>query len=613
MKRRSPLLSHLPWAAAALLHLALGFCLFTNNSPDDTHITYAAARNLLLHGKVTNYNGDPIEQSSSLAHVLLTALGAWISRAPVPTVGHVIPILFGVACLPLAQELARRVAPRATVAAPFFVATIPTFLFWSFGGLEVTIFAFATLWTCLAVSSYLRRRTEKKLLVAGAAMFLLVASRPEGPILLLASTACLAGIAALRARAAPGSAGQAQAANEASGAGWDAWKTALAPELEVLVVALVASAAITLVHLRLGGHVLPNSARAKTHPIALGAGWSYLWHFIGWKWAWAVVAFGVGCWEIARRAPHVTRARGSAEQVTALFGAGNLAFTLLVGGDWMWGGRFLADGAPVLGLVALAGACTVLAHPAIKPAVGRLAEGPLLALALVLANMPSLMFIVEGGRAGRPFWLAEKMNRMVRERYPDAPYDWIELACAHNLRDVPMAEALRDILNRIADSGGPQPIVVASRQAGFTAYHALSESHARTHFVDMDNLATDDYLTCAGNLLRHTDHGAMLTYQMLMNPPPKLARRCKVVRPHVIFDVSRQTDNSELTRGGYTFVFIQRGVPGAAKWWIGRTAAYIAVDTELAEKAGLEPVTIDAFDYQWADISRVLFGRNEGE
>src|SRR5580658_5525379 len=117
MKVSDQPLRPLPWVVSVAVLLGLGFSLFTNSGPDDTHITYWPARELLQHGAITNYNGDRIEQSSSLAHVLLTAGAARLTGLSVTTAGHFVAILAGVVCLPLVYVLACRVVPRSRVAA----------------------------------------------------------------------------------------------------------------------------------------------------------------------------------------------------------------------------------------------------------------------------------------------------------------------------------------------------------------------------------------------------------------------------------------------------------------------------------------------------------------
>ncbi|MEZ5435849.1 MAG: hypothetical protein R3E67_04615 [Pseudomonadales bacterium] len=84
-----------------------------------------------------NYNGERVEQSSSLLHVLLTALFARISNANVVTVGYVIPMLAGWLCLPLLWLIAR----REQLAAAALLCTALPLVYWTHAGLETALFA----------------------------------------------------------------------------------------------------------------------------------------------------------------------------------------------------------------------------------------------------------------------------------------------------------------------------------------------------------------------------------------------------------------------------------------------------------------------------------------
>ena len=161
------LLRHAPWVLSVAMLLGIGLVLFTNSGPDDTHITYWPALTLLRSGRVTNYNGDPIEQSSSLAHVVLTALASRLSGSSVTTAGHLLAITSGVACLPVVYLLACRMTPRAKSAVPLFVATTAPFLHWTYGGLEAPIFGLSMLLVAWSSAEYLRRPSARGLGWAG--------------------------------------------------------------------------------------------------------------------------------------------------------------------------------------------------------------------------------------------------------------------------------------------------------------------------------------------------------------------------------------------------------------------------------------------------------------
>jgi hypothetical protein len=363
---------------------------------------------------------------------------------------------------------------------------------------------------------------------------------------------------------------------------------ALVPELRLLGAAATASAAIVLSHLGIAGHAFPNPVRAKEHGLDLSGGLGYLASNIGWRWAWALAAFGVGAFVALRRAPRVSRSRGAPEQVVLLLSLSYLGFIATVGGDWMWGGRMLAHVVPLFGLIVVLGAARVLPR--------RFLGWPL-ALLLVAGNSLLSLAIAQGSRTGRPCWEVPKMRALVRERYPTSTYDWPELASGVSIRDIPVTEELKEILERIAPLVESGPVVVASRQAGFTIFHALLGAHPPVRFIDLHNLATDDFLACGGRFLHRETHGALLPFRLLVDPPPELRDECRIVRPHVFFDVPRAAEPADAERAGYTIVFKQRGKQGGKNWTEGHSAIFIAVDADLASRAGLESKILDPLDY----------------
>src|SRR5438552_19214968 len=79
----------------------VGFLLFSSTGRDDSYITYWAADQLRRTGRITNYNGRALEQSSSLLHVLLLAGTSWTAHLPVTTVAPWIAIVAGASCGPI--------------------------------------------------------------------------------------------------------------------------------------------------------------------------------------------------------------------------------------------------------------------------------------------------------------------------------------------------------------------------------------------------------------------------------------------------------------------------------------------------------------------------------
>jgi hypothetical protein len=574
-------LRHVSWVLAVALLLGLGFLLFTNSGPDDTHITYWPALRLLRDGAITNYNGDHLEQSSSLSHVVLTAAASRVTGLSVTTAGHFLAILAGVLCLPLVFRLALRIDPRSSVAVPVFVATTAPFLHWTFGGLEAPIFGLSLLLAALSSSSFLSRPTRLGWALAALTMFFLEATRPEGILVLASAVAGVVAVGALRGRRR----GQ-------------SLPRSILPELGLLGAAALASAFILLAHRLIGGHVFPNPVRAKAHGLDVGGGIRYLAQGIGWRWAWAVVAFGIGIRVIAGRALKVSRARGAAEEIVALLALAYLGFIATVGGDWMWGVRMLAHVAPLLGLVVVLGAARVIPR--------HFRGWPLLLLAL--GNYLPVLVVARGCRTGRPASEVPKMKALVAQRYPGSHYEWPELASGVSLRDVPVTEELQSILRKIAPLVDSGPVIVASRQAGFTIFHALINEHPPLRFIDLHNLSTDDFLPCGGKFLHRETHGALLPFRFLVDPPDELREACNIVRPHVFFDVPRSAEPEDAEANGYTIVFKQRGRRGGRDWTEGHSAIFIAVDQDLATRAGLEAKIMDPLDYDRVTASTMVRG-----
>src|SRR5690349_14574210 len=111
---------------------AAGFVLFGSSGRDDAYITYWVADQLRRTGRIANYNGRALEQSSSLLHVLLLAAGSAASGIPVTTVGPWMAITFGAMCAPIGYWLCGRLDRRGRWIAAALISTLPPLVYWSF-------------------------------------------------------------------------------------------------------------------------------------------------------------------------------------------------------------------------------------------------------------------------------------------------------------------------------------------------------------------------------------------------------------------------------------------------------------------------------------------------
>ena len=77
---------------------------------DDSHITFWQAHALLNSGELHNYNGERLEQSSSLLMTLLTALAALITRLSIVDSGYLLNLSAAFFTLWLVWRLAQQSA-----------------------------------------------------------------------------------------------------------------------------------------------------------------------------------------------------------------------------------------------------------------------------------------------------------------------------------------------------------------------------------------------------------------------------------------------------------------------------------------------------------------------
>lgn len=231
------LLRSLALAAVVTVYVFLTLRLIAPYTPiDDAFISFRYARHLSSgHGLVFNLNEPAVEGYSSLAWVLILALGARLGLA-LPVLSQGLGLLLGIATL-------LAVARRSLLAAAGLVLSLP-WLYHTLNGLETCLMTLlVTVLTCL-------RRDTPRWKTAGLAVAgLLVVTRPEGWLFVLAWVAAvhLADRRLFRFERF---------------------------EIRLAVTALAVFAAQTLVRLAWYGDWIANSARAKMLPldVAIGPG-----------------------------------------------------------------------------------------------------------------------------------------------------------------------------------------------------------------------------------------------------------------------------------------------------------------------------------------------------
>src|SRR4051794_40302129 len=176
-----------PWFVfSALTFVILAFLVYGQSGPDDAYITYWPARALAEHGRIWNYNGVRLEQSSSLSLVVVLAILYRLTPFSMPVVAFLTSIGFGVATLWLAERVARRLELQPSGAVVPVIATVACFGSWATSGMEMSLVAASGLSMILRLERLAEEEAGwRRLLTAALVVLFFAASRPEAPLVVV--------------------------------------------------------------------------------------------------------------------------------------------------------------------------------------------------------------------------------------------------------------------------------------------------------------------------------------------------------------------------------------------------------------------------------------------
>ena len=160
--------------------LLAGFLLFGPSGRDDVYMTLWPALQFSEHGHIVNYNGEALEQSSSLLHVVVLGSLHSVLGGNIVDLNFVFVLILGLASgwlsLILGKKLGLPLLPLALA-----LSGNACFTYWSMGGLDAVIAAFCWLLFALA---YLQTENKRKWPAIGFAFVLLLLIRPENGFVL---------------------------------------------------------------------------------------------------------------------------------------------------------------------------------------------------------------------------------------------------------------------------------------------------------------------------------------------------------------------------------------------------------------------------------------------
>ena len=523
-------------AAPSLLLLMVGFRLFVSTGRDDAHITYWPAYTLAHFGQMLNYNGERVEQSSSLLHVLVLAILNKLTGVDVVTLGKVSSIAGGAGTLLVVYAVVRKIADRAVAfAGAMLAAASAYFIYWSFGGLETTLVSLTGATLVLTCGNYLTGPSSR---IAGPLLAALAFAmvRPESPLVLVVLTT-FAAVLAVFGRLGSGDA-----------------RVVRTRALLLVGAAVAIFGSLVAFRVAYFGSAFPQPVVAKYVGLtrtSLVSGYHYL--------ASATLGAGAGitaalltaaaaCVSLA--IDELRAKRGNPHMALALaFVAVYVAFTFTSGGDWMEGGRFLVFFLPLaLALIPVAVARSFTREMSSRIAVA------FIATLLVLLEAGSLVSFARTESVGTLNW----QNLEIAKQHNVSGYSWFEKRNRVNMRDVPIIDFLRDLIPDI-QAVKPGPVVLMTGQMGMIPYHVAQKFRGDILLIDRRGLCDRMLTRCEySHTLFRDARGLHMEYIDFFHDQKKIDEQCGLPHPDVVFDL-RGGNTQIVAENGYTIVARQFG------------------------------------------------------
>ncbi len=478
-------------AVIAAASCAFAILAFGVETKDDAYITYWVAEQLALHGHLVNVNGSHLEQSSSLADVVVLALLYLVTRAPLAVLGYVVGLASLAATIAMSAVVARRIRPGTELAAALAVAVAFPLVFWSTGGLETLLAAAGVLWLLAAMGTVLAatRLQARTLASYACASVLVVTVRPDTMLVAVGLGVLVLAVALVGAARRPTSeAPSADARNP-----WiDVGRGCVAAGIVV-----GAAGGLTVFRLVEFHELLPQPDLSKAGGASwLPTGFSYVFSSLpAWMWLVLLVLVALGAWW------SVVERSILGLLCAVAFGGGTTAL-MFTRGDWMGAGRLLVPYlAPGL-ILAVLGAWSL-----------RLRWRPLAISALVAVECTSLAFVVSGenwasSQFTSPYGASAAVAFEADDGSLGAPMTssigsvpalpWYIAWDYLSTRDAVFLSTATPVLRALLHASVGQRLTLGSDQGGKVIFTWQGDFPGRIEFLDMDDVETSFFSACPG-------------------------------------------------------------------------------------------------------------------
>jgi len=524
--------------AIYLLHLLLFFGI---GGRDDSYITYWSAYALSHFGEIVNYNGDRIEQSSSLLHVLVLALLHKTSSVSLPVLGVLFSLTCGLAAALLAGRLANQLGLRWPRLVPLAVVCTPYFTYWSSSGMEASFVALIIVWFALSLEHYLREATAMKDAAnISCALLAYIAVKPES-FFILAVFFFLLLVAALAVMSFPSA---------------DARQRMIQKILLLSAIATLIFAALCSWRYHYFGQIFPQPVYAKTDIATISTrlipGLKYIAYSNPSFLLLMLLSVAALVSSLRRRKP--PEACGS--PLLLVFVIAYLCFVIGSGGDWMEARRLLV---PVIPLLAIC----VFSLPFsrhITLAIACLFFGMSVFDSWSLRNSDSIGLTPQ---QAHDLLQASGFTDDAGHAMSVMDFSAIETLNYSHLRDMLTLPAFDRLLDQRAQQQ-TTPVVIASRQMGMIPFYLSTRYYKKIRFIDLRGLTTHDVTRC--NFLSrskpHSSSGLLMTSQFFLENQGEIDQACTLPRVDVLYDTGFIQNSAESTRAalmqaGYDAYYLQ--------------------------------------------------------
>lgn len=534
----------------------MGILLFPAAGTDDVYITYWPAYTLSQYGDILNYNGERIEQSSSLLHTLVISGAFSIFKANIVEIGALLSILFGLISIFLSGCLAQ-IFNQDKIQIQFLSALSVPILYWSFGGLETSLLTAIVLLCLISCIQYFTVG-EKYLLPCIVSFGLYLLTRPEAIFVTSIFFITLIFIY---------------------------WQQSLSTNRPIK---LLFSSAVVFIFLVLFRFFYFNSFFPQ--PVEAKIGTSFLiklLHGVGY------IVLSIRDWPflLILAVPfidYLIRKRAKVlddEKLTILlvFLTIYTAFIVTSGGDWMEAGRFFS---PII-------------TPAFIIAVTYYSQyfnkNTLYKLGIAL-NIFLLFYFSAFFSTSQTF--SSILHSQIQKT--DKEFSFFEYSNNIHYRDIPVVISMNEIVQAFNEHG-IKPVIF-SGQAGMVVFHTFQKSFNNATFIDRFGLTSRDFTDCKlTHNMEKTTRGLNVSMPFFLKHLSILQEQCSLQQPDVIFGLGSQRLDTIISYG-YTPVHIQEGIisgEGLLKGKHLNGEEFIAIKTKWLDSIKFNKKTFLLYKHQW--------------